>query len=88
MSTDRVNGSTLHPLERLLDWFNGILKRLSSSAGALTLAHVETSAQARTRLQADLYAIERCLRLAEPGTERYRQLAAERRRILVTLGPR
>jgi hypothetical protein len=63
------------------------MKTLTSSADALTLAHVETSTQERARLQVDLYAIDRWLRLAEPGTERHRQLAAERRRILLTLGP-
>lgn len=65
-----------------------IIGKLSNSAGSLTLARIETSAQARSRLQADLFAIDRCLLAAEPGTERYRQLAAERRRIMLTLGPR
>ncbi len=64
-----------------------IIGALGDSADRLTLAHVETSTQARSRLQTDLQSIDRWLSSSEPGTERYRQLAAERRRILLALGP-
>jgi hypothetical protein len=86
MSINRTSAHSLHVVEHIMTWVSSLLRKLSRSAGAMTLAHVETSMQARTRLQADLFAIDRSLRIAEPGTERYRQLTAERRRILLTLG--
>ena len=75
-----------HSAHRALAWLAQTMDRLTHSASDVTLAHVETSAQGRARLQSDLQSIDRWLAAAVPGTERYRQLTAERRRILLALG--
>lgn len=68
-------------------WLAGIVADLTATAETIKPVYVETSTETRARLQSDLLTIDRWLMAAEPGTERWRQLAAERRRIMVALGP-